>query len=60
MKVRGSMGNEASERSAEDYHYTWESLNNDLATLDTSEEDVSSEEPDSEDDWEDASEVPLN
>lgn len=39
---------------------TWESLNNDLATLDTSEEDVSSEEPDSEDDWEDASEVPLN
>ena len=60
IKVRGSMADEVLEQSAEDYPYTWESLNRDLATLDTSEEDISSEESDSEDEWEDASEVPLD
>lgn len=60
MKVRGSMADEAFENPADGYACTWESLNNDLATLNMSEEEVISEDPGSEDEWEDASEVPLD
>ena len=60
MKVRGNMADEAFKQSAHGYPYTWESLNNDLATLTMSGEEVTLEDPDSEDEWEDASEVPLD